>query len=95
MAPSSEIDNPYRTGDTWYHMVDVGGVKGIDGIWHFDATKGTGLKWSKEVLQNGVFGQLDAAKITTGFLSASRIDAGTITADKVVLSSGANLLQDP
>ena len=95
VAPSSEIDNPYRTGDTWYHMVDVGGVKGIDGIWHFDATKGTGLKWSKEVLQNGVFGQLDAAKITTGFLSASRIDAGTITADKVVLSSGANLLQDP
>ena len=95
VAPSSEIDNPYRTGDTWYHMVNVGGVKGIDGIWHFDATKGTGLKWSKEVLQNGVFGQLDAAKITTGFLSASRIDAGTITADKVVLSSGANLLQDP
>jgi hypothetical protein len=45
-------------------------------------------------INNAQIGTLDAAKINTGFLSADRIQAGTIAVEKLNIGVGANLLQN-
>lgn len=54
-----------------------------------------GTSWTQVTLDNAVIATLDAAKITTGFIAAARIQAGTITANKLLVTvGGGNLLSD-
>ena len=45
-----------------------------------------GTVWVSNLIGDTVLGNVDAAKIGTGYLGADRIEAGSITADKI--SSG-------
>ncbi|ALY10570.1 tail protein [Arthrobacter phage Tank] len=54
-----------------------------------------GTSWAVRSLDGATLANLDAGTITVGWLSAARIQAGTITADKLVIGHGANMLVDP
>lgn len=69
-------------GDTWFQR--VGGL--IIGQWQF----GSGT-WGARTIDNAVIANLDAAKIVTGFLDAARLNARSITAEKMVLGNFENL----
>ena len=62
-------------------------------------TAGTGVAygntWVTQTLTNTTIANLDAGKITTGSLSADRIDANTITVDKLVIGDMSNIALDP
>lgn len=73
----------FINGDTWFQS--IGGI--IIGQWQF----GSG-SWGPRALDNAMVANLDAGKITSGFIAAARIDANTITAEKLVLGSFANLI---
>ena len=45
--------------------------------------------------ESGVVASLDAGKITVGALDSARIAANSITADKMLIGSGANMIDDP
>lgn len=68
----------FINGDTWYRRDES---NTIIGMWEFQA--GT---WQPKTLNNQVIANLDAGKITSGFIDADRIQAQTITSDKI----GAN-----
>lgn len=72
----------YIDGDTWFQR--VGGV--IIGQWQF----GSGA-WGVRTLDNAVIANLDAGKLTAGFISSARIDVKSITAEKLVLGNFENL----
>lgn len=61
-------------GDIWFKF--SGG--NVIGHWYWD-----GGAWVSQPFDNAVIANLDAAKITTGFLDAARIQASSITADKI------------
>ncbi|MGC4375936.1 tail fiber domain-containing protein [Fictibacillus sp. Mic-4] len=46
-------------------------------------------------ITNAKISNLDAGKINTGYLNTARLQAGTITADKLVLSDFTNLCENP
>lgn len=65
----------YQLGDSWFKF--TGGL--LVGQWRHD-----GASWVSMQIENAMIGNLDAAKITTGFLNvAILLQAGAITADKV------------
>lgn len=70
-------------GDTWFQRVS--GL--IIGQWQF----GSG-SWGERTIDNAVIANIDAGKVVTGFLDAARIAVNTITAEKLVLGSFANLI---
>lgn len=86
-APSATAG--YKAGDTWFRYTGTGSSRVIYGQWHF-----TGSAWNVVALRNEMIASLDAGKITTGFLDAGRIEANTITADKLVVAPG-NIFPDP
>ncbi|MGR6088947.1 hypothetical protein ACU4IU_00105 [Brevibacterium sp. CSND-B09] len=45
--------------------------------------------------ESGIIGSIDAGTITVGALNSARIAANSITADKLLIGGGANLLPDP
>lgn len=59
-----------------------------------DATITT-AKIADLAVTNAKISTLDAAKITTGFLDANRIDAKTITVEKLLIGSVDNIFADP
>lgn len=63
-----------RPGDTWFQYSGTT----IVGQW-----KWSGSAWEPQQIGNQVIANLDAGKITTGFLDAQRIQSGTITATQV------------
>lgn len=73
-------------GDTWYKTRG----NSIIGVWNWD-----GDQWVARKLDGQTIDNLDAGTITSGFIDAARIKAGSITADKILLSSGDGLIPDP
>lgn len=73
-------------GDTWWR---VDGSSNIYGQWRW-----TGSSWSPVTIRSEVIANLDAAKIGTGYLSADRIESHSLTADKVLIGIGTDLVAD-
>ena len=71
-APSST--NGYKTGDQWW--VYSGGT--VTALYLF-----SGTAWVSQTLTNSVIANLDAGKITAGYISADRINDGSITGAKI------------
>jgi hypothetical protein len=72
----------YSAGDIWWQMDSTSATANVTGQWTFDGTK-----WNVNTITNSVIANLDAAKITTGYLAAGRIDANTITANMISANS--------
>lgn len=76
----------YVAGDIWFQK---NGTL-IIGQWEFTTS------WQQRTLDNAVIANLDAGKITAGFLDVlNRIKAGSIATDKLLVSNMSNLLDDP
>lgn len=73
-----------RLGDTHYQVNAVGTVLRW---WRW-----SGSAWVEQALDGQVISSLDAGKITVGTLDAARIKAGSITADKMLIGIGDNLV---
>lgn len=71
-------------GDIWFQY--SGGV--IIGQW----IGAGGTSWTSTTLGNLVIAALDAGKITTGFLSAARIAAHSITTPQLIIGDDKNLV---
>jgi hypothetical protein len=68
----------YTAGDLWWKMASTSSASNVLDQWTFDGTT-----WNKNALTNAVIATLDAAKITTGFLAADRIEAASIVGAKI------------
>ncbi|WP_237196842.1 hypothetical protein [Rothia nasimurium] len=73
-----------RLGDTHYQVNAAGTVLRW---WRW-----SGTAWVEQALDGQVISSLDAGKITAGTLAAARIKAGSITADKMLIGIGDNLV---
>src|SRR5699024_4441143 len=81
-APTSATPGT-TVGDTWFRTSG----NNVIGYWRWD-----GSDWVEQSLDATVIPNLDAGKITSGFIGSERIEAGSITADKVLVGSGRNML---
>jgi hypothetical protein len=72
----------YTAGDLWWKMSSTSTASNVLDQWTFDGTT-----WNKNALTNAVIATLDAAKITTGYLAADRIEAASLNANKLVALS--------
>jgi hypothetical protein len=68
----------YTAGDLWWKMASTSAASNVLDQWTFDGTN-----WNKNPLTNAVIATLDAAKITTGYLAADRIEAASIAGTKI------------
>jgi hypothetical protein len=68
----------YTAGDLWWKMASTSAASNVLDQWTFDGTT-----WNKNALTNAVIATLDAAKITTGYLAADRIEAASIAGTKI------------
>lgn len=74
-------------GDRWFQRT---ATWAIIGMWMWD-----GSNWIRQTLNNEVIGNLDAGKITFGFMNGERIEAGSIYADRIVSGLSQNMVPDP
>ena len=81
-APSGEG----KAGDTWLRMSSGR----IIGYWRY-----SGSSWVSMSLDATVIPNLDAGKITSGFIDSERIAAGSIQAGKLLVGNFTNLVPDP
>lgn len=77
---------PGRAGDSWFRYA---GTRLI-GQWRHN-----GSSWVEMSLDPVVIPNLDAGKLTSGFIGAGRIAGGSITADKLIVGGGQNMLTNP
>jgi hypothetical protein len=75
---TSDGSGPYRAGDLWWKMASTSAASEVLAQYTFDGTA-----WRSNTLANAVIANLDAAKITTGFLAADRIQANTLDVNKL------------
>ena len=91
--------NPSGTaprGTIWFKIDNT--TKNVIGQWQQTAGSDTafGSNWEPRQLTDALFDNIDAGKINTGYLDvAALIRAGAITADKLLIGSGGNLLPNP
>lgn len=76
-APGTTANN---AGDIWWQYT-TGNI--ITGQW----TGLGGTSWQANTVGNAVIANLDAGKITSGFIQAARINAGTITANMIAATA--------
>jgi hypothetical protein len=76
-APGTTANN---AGDIWWQYTS-GNI--ISGQW----TGLGGTSWQANTVGNAVIANLDAGKITSGFIQAARINAGTITANMIAATA--------
>lgn len=74
------------SGDIWYRT--SGNL--ITAMWVWD-----GAQWNTRTMDSTVLTNLDAGAITTGFLTAARVAANSVSTDKLLVGSFTNLLEDP
>lgn len=74
-------------GDIWEIMSSMGSGGRSVSRWRWNGTV-----WVSNLIGDTVLGNVDAAKIGTGYLDADRIQAGTITAEKVLIGSAGNVI---
>jgi hypothetical protein len=79
---TSDAVGAFKSGDIWWKMDSVAAAANVVGQWTFDGTK-----WNVNTIGNTVIANLDAAKITTGYLAAGRIQANSIDASVLVAGS--------
>jgi len=79
---TSDAIGAFKSGDIWWKMDSVAAAANVVGQWTFDGTK-----WNVNTIGNTVIANLDAAKITTGYLAAGRIQANSIDASVLVAGS--------
>lgn len=72
----------YSEGDQWRQVIGTGSSRRIVGEWYF-----SGTAWIQTTLDNDVIEQIDAAKVTTGYLNAARIEANSIVGEKIAADS--------
>jgi hypothetical protein len=89
------LDNPpvVYTGavnDLWWRLSSMGSGGRVISQWRWN-----GSVWVSELVGDETIANLNAAKITAGYLDAARIQAQSISVDKLIVSSNANLLSDP
>ena len=87
-APPTQYDG--AVGDRWERMSSMGSGGSLISNWRWN-----GDVWVSTIISDAVLGNVDAAKIGTGYLDADRIEAGAITADKVAVGISGNLAVDP
>lgn len=84
----------FKVGDLWFDTLDGNRIRRWNGTdWVVTAFGGAALA-------NGSVGDdqltgFNASKITTGFLATARLAAASISADKVLIGVGTNLVPDP
>lgn len=83
----------YILGDTWFDTNDGNKIYNYNGSTFVAAQLGTNAIASLAIT-NALIANLDAAKITTGFIDALRIAADSITADKLFVGDLTNLAAD-
>ena len=75
-----------KAGDTWFR------TSGSNIIGHW---RHSGSAWVSMSLDATVIPNLDAGKITSGFIDSERIAAGSIQAGKLMVGNFTNLVPDP
>ena len=75
-----------KAGDTWFRTSG----SNIIGYWRH-----SGSSWVSMSLDATVIPNLDAGKITSGFIGSERIAAGSIQAGKLMIGNFTNLVPDP
>lgn len=85
-APSS-VSNPGKAvGDLWYRTSG----NNIIGFWKWDGTD-----WVTQLLDVTTIPLIDIGAGTFGFMKGSRLEAGTVTADRLLIGDFSNLVDDP
>ena len=87
-APPTSYDG--AVGDRWERMSSMGSGGRLISNWRWNGTV-----WVSTIISDAVLGNVDAAKIGTGFLSADRIAAGSISAAQVAVGLAGNMVYDP
>lgn len=78
-STSSPTTEANVAGDIWYRYFLDGSTAIINGQWIGQG----GTSWTQVTLNNLLIANLDAGKITTGFMDVSHLAGGSITADKL------------
>lgn len=78
----------WKEGSTWFKWNSPSSRR-IIGQWNFNGTT-----WESVMLADQVIANLDAGKITTGFINAGRIGANSITANKLAISGFDNFFNN-
>ncbi|MDN6529818.1 MAG: hypothetical protein L0K67_12205, partial [Brevibacterium sp.] len=87
-TPPNQYDG--AVGDIWEIMSSMGSGGRSVSRWRWNGTV-----WVSNLIGDTVLGNVDAAKVGTGHLSADRIESGTISTDKIAVGLAGNLLPDP
>ena len=87
-APPTQYDG--AVGDRWERMSGMGSGGSLVSNWRWN-----GYVWVSTLISDAVLGNVDAAKIGTGYLDAARIRAGSIYADRIVSGLSQNMVPDP
>lgn len=73
---ASSAPTASAVGDTWFNSAEDNKPYTWDGS-----------NWVPKVLGNQALGNIDAAKIATGYLAAARIEVGSLSGDKITANS--------
>src|SRR5699024_7678051 len=82
-APPTSYDG--AGGDRWERMSSMGSGGRLISNWRWN-----GSVWVSTIISDAVLGNVDAAKIGTGYLNANRIEAGSVTAEKLLIGMGGD-----
>ena len=83
-APPTQYDG--AVGDRWERMSSMGSGGQLISNWRWN-----GDVWVSTLLADAVIANLDAAKISTGFLDAARLEAGSVLASSIAVGDFTNL----
>src|SRR5699024_7676597 len=83
-TPPNEYDGV--VDDTWFRMSSMGSGGRVVSQWRWN-----GVVWVSTVVDNAVIANLDAGKITSGFIDAERFKAGSISASSIAVGDFSNL----
>ncbi|MDN6530132.1 MAG: hypothetical protein L0K67_13820, partial [Brevibacterium sp.] len=86
-TPPNQYDG--TKGDIWEIMSSMGSGGRSVSRWRWNGTV-----WVSNLIGDTVLGNVDAAKIGPGYLSADRIDSHSLTADKLLVGGSENAIAD-
>lgn len=75
-SPNAPSGTGYSNGDMWFQTLTANGQTETK-LFVYDNG------WKAQLLNDAVFGGIDAAKVVTGYLSADRIKAGSLHGDRI------------
>jgi hypothetical protein len=79
-APTTDVPGK-QTGDQWFQRSSSTGV--VAGFYEWTSAG----NWKARTLDNAVLANLDAGKITAGYLDAARIKVGSLTGDLIAAAT--------